>query len=91
MVEFIEEREPVEEKDIKVVPVNWLEGDAKCMWPKYKSAEKIMKAVLLKQEPNDTFCTHPCQIISRGSKYAMQKVMTSNNFLLLLLIFMTLF
>ncbi|KAI0217572.1 DNA-directed RNA polymerase III subunit RPC6 [Lamellibrachia satsuma] len=69
VVEFVEEREPVEEKDIKVVPVNWLEGDAKCMWPKYKSAEKTRKAVLLKQEPNDTFCTHPCQIISRGVSY----------------------
>ena len=62
-----DEKVIAEEKDVKVVPLNRLDGE--CPLSEDTSAKCIPKTTALRQEPVYTFSSRPCQVTSNGSKW----------------------
>ena len=63
LVEFTDEH------NIAVIPDNWLEGMSCAVWPNnIKASGKLMKAVIEKMSPEDSWLAYPIKELYRNGK-----------------------
>lgn len=47
-----------DEQQVDIIPRIWLKGKDKCLWPNYKHASRIEKAVRTKEIPDGSYGYH---------------------------------
>ena len=67
VVVFIAQHENQEDV-VELIPTNWLKGEKKSQWPKFKS-ETATKAVRDRLDPDPAWPTYKIRIIRSFSKY----------------------
>jgi len=54
-----------EEKEVAIVPVKWMLGKYRSLWPPWKSMTKVNRAVEQQQEPDSTFPVLPIRVFMK--------------------------
>lgn len=60
VVEFVQDRE------LAVIPDDWLDGPGHARWPPYKSTSRIMSAVVQRERPGDAWKSFPVRELYRS-------------------------
>ena len=62
LVEFTDNSE------LAVVPDSWLEGSHCAVWPPYKSSTRLIKAVIHKEPPTESWKAYPIRVLYKNGK-----------------------
>lgn len=56
-------------KELAVIPDNWREGTKCGLWPPYKTASRITRAVIQKEPPTDSWTAYPVREMYKNGIY----------------------
>lgn len=57
-----------DDKEVAVVPDNWLNGTKCALWPPFKNSERIVKAIKAREDPGPNWAAYPMRELYHSGK-----------------------